>query len=288
MIATLPVEETIACKYCGLTAVSKCGSYNHVQRYLCKSCGKKFKVDENLFYMRVPAGIVAECLKGYYQGRRIGGIRNHLVRESGVRISRTVIYQWLSKFTDHSINFFSNYSPVRVGDTWIVGETIIKAGNQKFLVYDIIDAKTLFIISTTITTNRSVPMIRTIMQKARQITGVSPRLVMTHMPYSCFNKLKKAFGCEAEHMHNQPPASNYNIELIENFAGIFKTRYKTIARVKTLSSVRHLVEGWNIDYNYFRSQGKLGNRTPAETAGIEYYTRSWYDLILSYNKCNQA
>ena len=49
------ITEDITCKNCGSTAVVKFGKFKGVQRFWCKSCHRKFKADDDLYRMKVPA-----------------------------------------------------------------------------------------------------------------------------------------------------------------------------------------------------------------------------------------
>ena len=73
--------EDIKCKYCGSSGVVKFGTYKGVQRYWCKSCQRKFKADDTLFYMQTPANQVSSALNMYYEGMSIKAIRRQLQQE---------------------------------------------------------------------------------------------------------------------------------------------------------------------------------------------------------------
>ncbi len=44
-------------------------------------------------------------------------------------------------------------------------------------------------------------------------------------------------------------------------------------------SMQHFLDGWVIHYNYFRPHLSLNDRTPAQTAGIDFPYRNWKELI---------
>lgn len=275
----LEIIESITCKYCGLSSVSRCGSYNHVPRYLCKSCGRKFKVDNNLFYMRVPAEIVYSSLDMYYQGVQMKDIRTVLKREYGYSPSRAAIYKWIRKFTDKAISYFHNYSPA-TGDIWIVGEYIEKMEGKRMKIYEIVDVRSGFLLATCLTPNRSITTIKKLLKQAVRKAGKSPGTMYAFINYSYFDKIKSIFKCQVEHISMQPQEMKWNIELVDCMLNIYDNRFKIMGRVKSLDMINRLLDGWNVHYNYFQKQSKLGNNTPAEAAGLNYPIKSWKDLII--------
>ena len=88
-------DSKITCKYCGSEGVSKYGTYKGVQRYFCKTCCRKFKMDDTLFHMKTPANQVTSALDMYYEGMSIKAIARNLKQEYGNMPSTAAIYEWL-------------------------------------------------------------------------------------------------------------------------------------------------------------------------------------------------
>ena len=105
----------ITCKNCGSDAVVKFGLYKDTQYYYCKVCKRKFKADNALFHMKVPAEYVSTALSEYYSGMGINDIRNTLKQEHNYYPPKSVIYQWIEKYTKLAQKQFQNYHP-QVGD----------------------------------------------------------------------------------------------------------------------------------------------------------------------------
>jgi transposase-like protein len=55
----------------------------------------------------------------------IANIGNYLQREYGYHPSKSVVYEWIDKYTTMAVEHFKNYKP-QVGDSWILDETILK------------------------------------------------------------------------------------------------------------------------------------------------------------------
>jgi transposase-like protein len=137
------IKKEIVCKDCRSTAVIKFGNYKGIPRYYCKVCHRKFKEDDDLFHMKVPADYVSSALSMYYSGMSVNDIRTNLKQEHNYYPSNSVVYKWIEKYTPLAIKHFRNYHP-QVGDVWIADETVLNLdGEHSIWFYDIIDRDTV-------------------------------------------------------------------------------------------------------------------------------------------------
>jgi len=65
---------------------------------------------------------------------------------------------------------------------------------------------------------------------------------------------------------------------VERLHGTLKDRTKPMSGLKRMETVRTLLEGWVVHYNYVRKHQTLKGKTPAEASGIEM-KNDWYTLI---------
>ncbi len=100
--------KTITCKNCGSEAVVKFGTYKGAQRFMCKVCHRKFKADDSVFHMKVPAEYVSSALSMYYSGSSINDIRNHLQQEHGYYPSKRIVFEWVEKYTPKAVEQFKD------------------------------------------------------------------------------------------------------------------------------------------------------------------------------------
>lgn len=270
--------STIVCKYCGLTTTSRCGSYNGIPRYYCKSCGRKFKVDNNVYYMRSPASIIGTTLNMFYNGVGVHGIRTYLEKENNHPPSKEALYRWTVKYTLAAPDVFRDFHP-SVGNLWLVSKTFFYFNNRVYKMTDVVDSATHFLIATSMTLKHDINTIKNMMNEAARKAGKYPTAVLAHMHYSYFHRIKKAFECEAEHMHNRLSALEYNVEMVEVIDTIFKPRLKIMYTFMNPETVERFINGWYVYYNFFKPQAVLGNRTPAVAAGIDCPVKSWQDLV---------
>jgi putative transposase len=275
------IIKTIKCKNCGSEAVVKYGSYKGVPRYLCKVCKRKFKADDDVFHMKVPAEIVNRAVGEYYAGLAINDIRNLLKQDYNYYPSKSVVFQWVNKYTDIATKQFKDYHP-KVGDKWIADETMLDLdGEHKVWFYDIIDEDTCYLLASRVAISRTTQDAEALMRDAQKRAGKAPKEVITDKNYSYLDGIEKTFGGDTEHVQGGPfkfKVTGESTSKIERFHGTLKDRTKVIRAFRDLDTLIQFTDGWLVFYNYFRPHTSLDGKTPAEKAGIKYGVKNWADL----------
>jgi len=230
--------------------------------------------------MGIPAECVYITLDMYYRGESISDIRMFLMQEFSYLPSRTIIYEWIQKYTDKATAIFKSGLP-QVGDLWILGETVRKLAGRHRKFYDIVDAQTHYLLATQIALVHSNSVIKSLVEDAKRTAGKRPDTIMTLVNYSYFDKIKKILDCEAEFLHFLQPEAQKNIHIIKCFVNVFEPRYKIIRNIKNPARLSSIMQGWSLYYNYFQKQSELADKTPADTAGISYSIKGWQYLKFS-------
>jgi putative transposase len=65
---------------------------------------------------------------------------------------------------------------------------------------------------------------------------------------------------------------------VERLHGTLKDRIKPMRGLKDEETVKTLLEGWVVNYNYVRKHQSLKGKTPAQACGIEM-KNDWHTLI---------
>ena len=133
-------ETEITCPHCQSKGVMKYGTYKGVQRYMCKSCQRKFKADDTVFHGKLDANLVSSALNMYYEGMSVKEVRRHLLQEHEHAPSTATIYEWIMKYTQYAVDSVGDTKP-KVGNNWIADETVIEIDGQNCWLWDIIDDK---------------------------------------------------------------------------------------------------------------------------------------------------
>jgi len=274
--------KKIVCKNCGSEAVVKFGTYKGVQRYYCKACKRKFKGDEDVFHMKVPAEYVNRAVGEYYAGLSINDIRQLLKQDYNYYPSKSVVFQWVNKYTDLATNHFKDYHPKEVGDRWVADETILNLdGEHQVWFYDIIDEKTRFLLASRVALARTTHDAEMLMRDAYKRAGKAPKEIITDQNKSYLDGIELTFGSDTEHIIGSPfkiKRTGESTSEIERFHGTLKDRTKDIRSFRDLETLVQFTDGWLIYYNYFRPHTAIEGKTPADEAGIKYGVKDWADL----------
>jgi putative transposase len=269
--------DRIICKYCNSAAVVKFGKYKNVQRYWCKSCRRKLKADDALFHMKKSLRWVSSALSLYYNGMSIANIGNYLQREYGYHPSKSVVYEWIDKYTIMAIEHFKNYKP-QVGDSWILDETILSTNGRKIYFGDIIDIKTRFLLVSGALLHHNSEDAQKLVESAFKRARKAPKVIVTNKLSSCPDGTGFNFSDATEYSQSSPFVFKENTALVELFRGGLKERLKVIRGFKDFDTLNEFAEGFAVFYNFFKPHEAMGGRTPADVAQITYKARNWADV----------
>ena len=214
----------------------------------------------------------------YYEGMSLNAIRRHLQQMHHNYPSDSTVYEWIDRFTRVAVDKAREYKP-DVGDVWIADETVLKIGGRKVWFWDIIDAKTRFLLASHLSATRTIKDAKELVEKAAERAGKTPKVVITDQLAAYFDGIELAFGADTKHIAAKKLTARPGTQLIERFHGSLKGRTKVMRGLKGLDSARRLMEGWLVHYNFFRPHETLGDKTPAETAGIKYKLKNWMAII---------
>jgi putative transposase len=270
--------EVVTCKDCGSTSIVKFGTYKGNQRYYCKDCKRKFKDDDTQFHMKKPSQYISSAVNMYYTGMSITEIRNHLKQEYGYYPSKSIVFNWVNKYTDLARKQFQDYHP-EVGDTWIADETMLDLdGQHKVWFYDIIDEKTRFLLASRVAVSRTTSQAQAVMEEAGKRAGKTPETVITDSSKAYMDGIYQAFKGNTDHIQSYPTAKENNTQMIERFHGTLKDRTKVFRAFRDVETLIQFTDGWLVYYNYFKPHQSLDGKTPAEYAKVDYPVKNWADL----------
>lgn len=288
------------CKYCGSTDCVRFGTYKGVRRWGCKDCKRKFVANKALPKMRTPVHQVASALSMYYGGMPLDAISRHLEQHYDNPVTDAGIYKWIIRFSNHAVYTARQYTP-KVGDVWVADETVLKIGGKDsregrrgrdVYFWDIIDAKTRFLLASHISRSRTTKDALTLMKLAKQRAGKAPRVILTDKLQAYEDGIELVFGADTTHTKSKGFIAPENTNLIERFQGTLKDRTAVMRGFRDVATARKILEGWLVHYNHFRPHESLGNETPAEKAGTGFPYKDWEDVVrgsakaLSWRKGN--
>lgn len=266
------------CKYCGSNKqVVRFGSYKGVQRWWCKKCRRKFTASDALPKMKTPVSHIASALSLYYGGMSLNAIRRHMTQQYGYAPSESTLYDWLTRFSELAVKEAKKHKP-DVGDVWVADETVLKIGGKNVWFWDIIDAKTRFLLASHLSTSRNQYDARLLMHRAAMRASKPPKTIITDQLAAYLEGVAWNFGRQTRHIAAKDLRATPGTQLIERFHSSLKTRTKVMRGLKKIETAKLLMDGWLVHYNFFRPHESLGDKTPADKAGIVFPFDDWMDV----------
>jgi transposase-like protein len=272
------LAEEFKCKYCGSSNLWLYGTYKGSQRFLCRDCNRKFAGNYALPKMKSPVTHVGDALQSYFSGMSLNEVRYNIEQQHNYRPSDSTIYRWLDRFIKEAEEKVKDVHP-KVGYTWVADETVIKINGKNYWLFDCIDSKTRFLLASHLSPYRGIREVHTLMEKAEERADKAPKVVVTDKLAAYLDGIELTFGADTKHQQGSPFSVESNTNLIERFQGTLKDRTKVIRGLKKPETARTFIEGWLINYNYFRPHISLDSKTPAEKAGIKQSTNDWLDVV---------
>jgi transposase-like protein len=253
----------------------------NIQYYLCRDCGRGFAGNNALEGMKYPPDQIATALRLFYEGLSIDKIRRELDNLYHVYPSDSTVYEWIVRFTKVAVNE-AKFSNLTVGSIWIADETVLKLDKDvNVWFWDVIDNDTRFLLASHMSFTRMTKDAETLMQKALDRAGKVPGIVYTDKLRAYLDGIELIFGGDTKHKQGSPFDIGNSNNLIERFHGTLKSRTEIMRGMRNKETARLIMDGWLINYNFFRPHESLNNKTPAEVAKADFPYKSWQDVIMA-------
>jgi transposase-like protein len=277
------------CKYCDSENVVKNGRVNREQVFKCKSCGHRFTEGSDFPKMRTESRIISSSIDLYFEGLSIRKISTQIEKLYGVHVSNVSIWKWIMKYSALVSRYVETLSPQLLG-IYHVDETAIKCKGVQKWFWEIIDEQTRFLVAGHLSGVRSTEECVTLFEKSIRVAKRKPvSIYCDGLPayvdgYNhVFRTMKKEGRPELirrvgiQNIHNQ--------NTVERLHSTLKDRIKPTRGLKGEETVRTLLEGWVIHYNYVRKHQSI-KMTPAQASGLNVKA-DWHDLVKDATK-NEA
>jgi len=276
----------VTCKFCGGTRVVKYGTYHGVQRFLCRSCNRKFADNNAPPHMQFPTAAIASALNQFYQTTSLDKIRTQLDLDQHPYPGHATVYEWVVKYTKKAVEALSGVT-VNTGKIWVADETMLlvagsktKEGSENTAwFWDVLDEDSRFLLASHLSQTRTTRDAETLFQRAAEVATRPPRFIVTDKLSAYLDGIERVFGGDTIHIQSHGMRSSTNINLVERFHGTIKDRTNLMRGLHSLVTARFVMSGWAIHYNYMRKHQALGGKTPAEVAGVEAPFKSWLEVI---------
>ncbi len=270
------------CKYCGSERLVKNGKLRGKQTYLCKNCGHRIVNPESFPNMKTESRVIATAIDLYYEGLSVRKVANQVKKIFGVQSSQVSVWNWIMKYSKLVSEFVETFKPQLLG-MYKVDETAIKCRGLDAWFWEIIDEQTKFLVASHLSKSRPTEDAIALFEKAVKVAKRKPfAIYVDGLPayVKAYNKvfrtlrkdtrpeLIRKVGLRAVNSNNS----------VERLHGTLKDRIKPMRGLKGMDTVRTLLGGWTVHYNYVREHQTLKGKTPAQACGIDM-ENSWHTLI---------
>ena len=259
--------------------------YGTIQRYQCKTCGKRFSVNIGFEKMKSSPQIITSAMQLYFTGESFRNVQKFL-KLQGVNVSHVAIYKWIKKYVGLMNQYLDKIKP-NVGDTWRADELWLKVkGDMKYL-FAVMDDETRFWIAQEVAESKFKHDARTLFALAKKVTGKKPDTIITDGLPAYHDAYKKEFWTRrnprTQHIRHIKLKGDYNNNKMERLNGEIRQREKTMRGLKRTDTP--ILKGYHIFHNYIRTHEALKGKTPAEACGIKIKgNNKWLTLIQNASK----
>jgi len=276
----------VICKYCQSENVVKHGKKGDKQRYLCKECGHKFVDGSDFPRMRTESHIISTSIDFYFEGLSVRKIQTQIEKLYGVSVSQVTVWKWVMKYSKLVSVFVEKLTPQLLG-IYHVDETAIKCkGIQKWF-WEIIDEQTKFLVAGHLSGSRTTEDAIQLFEKSVRVAKRKPTSIYCDgLPayVDGYNKVFRTLKKEGrpELIRRVGIRNVHNQNAVERLHGTLKDRLKPTRGLKGEETVRTLLEGWVVHYNYVRKHQTI-KMTPAQASGINM-RNDWHLLVKEATK----
>jgi transposase-like protein len=275
------VDVSVTCPVCKSENVVKRGvrktKFGEVQRYGCLDCQHRFIVDKGFSKMKHSPESITLTLDLYFKGLSDRKIVDHLKQFHSVSVVHSTIIRWIHKY----LKLLSKYAEkhhAEVGKIWHCDETTVfikKEGEKKYYqwIWNLMDAKTRYLLACQVTETRFVKDARIPLAKAKEITNVRPNAIVTDGLQAYRQAVKDEFydmGAQIRnpHIRLKDFETKPNNNILERLNGTFRERTKVVRSFDSSISAEEFAIGMQTYYNYIRPHQGIGGLVPAQLANI--------------------
>lgn len=259
------------CKYCESENVVKNGSAKGEPIFKCKACGHRFTEGSDFPRMRTQSRIISSSIDFYFEGLSVRKIQTQIKKLFGVDVSQMAVWKWIMKYSKLVSQYVETLSPQLLG-IYHVDETAIRCkGIQKWF-WEIIDEQTKFLVAGHLSKTRTTEDAVQLFEKSIKVAKRKPTSIYCDgLPayVDGYNKVFYTMKKEGrpELIRKIGIRNIHNQNSVERLHATLKDRLRPARGLKDEETVRTLLEGWVVHYNYVRKHQTL-KMTPAQASGL--------------------
>lgn len=276
---TRPTEQyTVSCPNNDGGKIVKVGKQAGKQRYRCKTCNKDFREPDTYQHKRrFPIQQIGAALQRYFDGQSY--------REAARSVGRAFrtdppdesnVFRWVQGYSRGAAAEMQKRK-VPTGREWVADEMQVNLGGKPYWLWNVQDRRSRFLLATHLTPKRDARAAEIVMRKAQAQAANAPKVIRTDKLTSYSPAIKKLFP-KTEHLRSEGLTAEVNNNLSERMQGIIRERDKVLRAMKFRETGQNYLDGWTVDYNYFRPHLGVDEKTPAQAAGMAVPFKDWRDV----------
>ncbi len=265
------------------TAIRRNGTDGDTQLYRCDSCGKGFSADGSAMHKQYTAHQIGVALDLYFSGLSYQQIAEHMGKFQGVpEPSKRSVHDWVKAYSSMAKKFMdgkvgedgreasASGEPIRakVGNAWAADEMFLRVGGQQMYLWNVMDTKSRYILYAHLSADRTKADAIKVMEGALAAAEKPPATITTDGLESYKEAVETVFPKSTEHIVSQSIRHEINNNLSERLQGTLRSRTKTQRGLESLETGQDYIDGYVLDYNFFKRHEALNGRVPAEAAGV--------------------
>ena len=278
---------TVNCPDCESEYVVKIGKRDGYQRYLCRDCLKKFRTTGEAPGQKAHAEMVGASLDMYFSGMSYKQVAENLEKVYDIpEPSKNTIWLWVHDYSKAAVKRMKDY-PANVGEHWVADEMQLKVGGDRLWNWNVLDAKTRYVLASHLSRNRRIRDAEIVMKKAARATNVKPKTIKTDGLSGYVEGIQRVFP-SVKHIVSEGIYEEVNNNLSENLQGQFRQRTKTMRGLETRETGQEYLDGWVLDFNLFKDHEAHKGGTPGEAADVNPPYAEWADVVRQERRPRQT
>ena len=271
------------------------GWRNGDQQYLCRGCGKKFAANGQALRKQYPADQIAAAVDMYYSGMSYKQVAENMEDVFDVpEPSKDTVHNWVKGYTGLALRYLrgevgEDGTPTTatgkrtladVGDHWVADELVLRVGGRKYWCWNVMDKKTRYVLAARISSTRDTNDAIAVFEKALANAKAPPKKITTDGLGSYVDAVKAVFPNGTQHEVSDGIYELVNNNMSERLQGAFRQRTKTQRGLAARRTAQDYLDGWVLDYNYFKDHEAHKGQQPADAAGVSAQVPwdSWEDI----------
>ena len=276
------------CRFCNSVDLLRWG-YRRTRQgkktvFKCRSCGKRFVVDEGFLRCRFDPKIVTLALDLYFKGASLRKVTQHLAQFYGIKVSQVAVLKWIRKFSELIDAYAQTLTP-QLSGVWNCDEMKTKMAHEEpingerfFWLWNALDNQTRYMVASHLTRGRKHKDAHAFFEVAKKQAKKDPKVIIS----DGLGSYRGEYGSnEVVHIVGVGIQSRVNNNRVERLHNTMREREKVMRNLKRAESAEKVLKGFRAYYNFIRPHMTLDGHTPAQEAAIpiQLGTNRWLDLI---------